>query len=121
MRARLPEGTELPDFLTCDDPWFRPVDIQLGLDGHIYVADFYNKIIGHYEVPLDHPDRDRTSGSEFGKSVIGVLHPSVDPVKTAPNADFSSILWEQQSESELERLAALRSLALQTTDLIKNR
>ncbi|MGN6135389.1 MAG: PVC-type heme-binding CxxCH protein, partial [Aureliella sp.] len=53
---------EEPDFMTSDDPWFRPVDIQLGPDGGLYVADFYNKIIGHYEVRLDHPERDRTSG-----------------------------------------------------------
>ena len=31
-------------------------------DGALYVADFYNRIIGHYEVPLTHPGRDRTSG-----------------------------------------------------------
>ncbi|MDB6122060.1 MAG: Cytochrome c [Pedosphaera sp.] len=55
-------GKEEPDFLSCDDPWFRPVDIQLGPDGAIYVADFYNRIIGHYEVPLDHPGRDRERG-----------------------------------------------------------
>ncbi len=53
---------EQPDFMTSDDPWFRPVDILLGPDGALYVADFYNKIIGHYEVRLDHPERDRTSG-----------------------------------------------------------
>ena len=53
---------EEPDFLSCDDPWFRPVDLQLGPDGAIYVADFYNRIIGHYEVPLDHPGRDRERG-----------------------------------------------------------
>src|SRR5207237_7075122 len=50
------------DFLVSDDPWYRPVDIKLGPDGALYVADFYNRIIGHYEVPLDHPGRDRTSG-----------------------------------------------------------
>jgi len=50
------------DFLRSDDPWFRPVDIQLGPDGAIYVADFYNRIIGHYEVPLDHPKRDHERG-----------------------------------------------------------
>jgi putative heme-binding domain-containing protein len=51
-----------PDFLTCDDPWFRPVDLKIGPDGALYVADFYNRIIGHYEVPLTHPGRDRTRG-----------------------------------------------------------
>jgi putative heme-binding domain-containing protein len=55
-------ATEIEDFLTSDDPWFRPVDIQLGPDGSLYVADFYNRIIGHYEVPLEHPGRDRDSG-----------------------------------------------------------
>ena len=51
-----------PDFLVSDDPWFRPVDIKLGPDGALYVADFYNRIIGHYEVPLTHPGRDRERG-----------------------------------------------------------
>lgn len=53
---------ELGDFMTSDDPWYRPVDIIQGPDGALYVADFYNKIIGHYEVPLTHPERDRESG-----------------------------------------------------------
>lgn len=57
-----PKANERPDFLTSDDPWFRPVDLQLGPDGALYVADFYNRIIGHYEVPLDHPGRDRERG-----------------------------------------------------------
>lgn len=55
-------GTPLPDFLTSEDPWFRPVDLMLDGSGNLLVADFYNKIIGHYEVPLEHPGRDRTSG-----------------------------------------------------------
>ena len=50
------------DFVSCDDWWFRPVDLQLGLDGCLYVADFYNCIIGHYEVDLKHPRRDRHRG-----------------------------------------------------------
>lgn len=53
---------EQPDFLSTGDPWFRPVDLQMGPDGALYIADFYNRIIGHYEVPLPHPGRDRTSG-----------------------------------------------------------
>jgi putative heme-binding domain-containing protein len=57
-----PRAIEQPDFVRSDDPWFRPVDIKLGPDGALYVADFYNRIIGHYEVPLDHPGRDRKRG-----------------------------------------------------------
>jgi putative membrane-bound dehydrogenase-like protein len=33
--------------LTTDDPWFRPVDIQLGPDGALYVCDFYEQRIDH--------------------------------------------------------------------------
>jgi putative heme-binding domain-containing protein len=57
-----PKAIEQPDFVRCDDPWFRPVDLELGPDGALYIADFYNCIIGHYEVPLGHPKRDRTRG-----------------------------------------------------------
>ncbi len=57
-----PTATEAPDFLISDDPWFRPVDLQMGPDRALYVADFYNKVIGHYEVPLEHPGRDRERG-----------------------------------------------------------
>jgi putative heme-binding domain-containing protein len=61
-RGSTPSGIEQPDFVWSEDNWFRPVDIELGPDGALYVADFYNRIIGHYEVPLTHPGRDRKSG-----------------------------------------------------------
>ena len=53
---------ERPDLVSSSDPWFRPVDIVAGPDGALYVNDFYNRIIGHYEVPLKHPGRDRFRG-----------------------------------------------------------
>jgi len=56
------KAIEMPDFLKSDDRWFRPVDLKLAPDGSLYIADFYNRIIGHYEVPLTHPGRDRERG-----------------------------------------------------------
>ncbi|MES2708943.1 MAG: PVC-type heme-binding CxxCH protein [Verrucomicrobiota bacterium] len=58
----MPRAKEEADFIISDDPWFRPVDLQMGPDGALYVADFYNKIIGHYEVPLTDPGRDKERG-----------------------------------------------------------
>ncbi|MCH2379670.1 MAG: hypothetical protein MK236_09650, partial [Pedosphaera sp.] len=80
-----PKGRELPDFIRSDDPWFRPVDLQLGPDGALYIADFYNRIIGHYEVPLNHPGRDRTRGRIWRVTYEGKTHPKLDlstPAKT---------------------------------------
>ena len=53
---------ERNDFVISKDPWFRPVDLQCGPDGALYILDFYIKIIGHYEVDLKHPGRDRHRG-----------------------------------------------------------
>ena len=30
------------------DPWFRPVDLKLGPDGSIYIADWYDRQVNHY-------------------------------------------------------------------------
>jgi putative heme-binding domain-containing protein len=73
-----PWAERRPDFVWSEDNWFRPVDIELGPDGALYVADFYNRIIGHYEVPLTHPGRDRERGR-----VWRIVYKGTDG-KTAP-------------------------------------
>jgi putative heme-binding domain-containing protein len=47
---------EEPFMVTCDDGWFRPVDLKVGPDGAIYVADFYERRISHVD-PRDTWDR----------------------------------------------------------------
>ena len=41
---------------------FRPIDIKMGPDGAIYIADWYNPIIQHGEVDFRDPRRDHTRG-----------------------------------------------------------
>ena len=51
-----------PNLLTSSHNAFRPVDIRIGPDGAIYIADWFNPIIGHYQASFRHPDRDNTHG-----------------------------------------------------------
>lgn len=41
---------------------FRPVDLKMGPDGALYIADWYNPIIDHGEVDFHHPLRDKSHG-----------------------------------------------------------
>ncbi len=50
------------DLLWTDNVAFRPVDISVGPDGAIYVADWYNPIIQHGEVDFFDPRRDQQHG-----------------------------------------------------------
>jgi len=36
----------------------KPMHEQLGPDGALYICDWYNPIIGHYQASFRHPDRD---------------------------------------------------------------
>jgi putative membrane-bound dehydrogenase-like protein len=44
------------DFAIGNDTWFRPVDLETGPDGSIFVADWYDKRINHVD-PVDNWDR----------------------------------------------------------------
>jgi putative membrane-bound dehydrogenase-like protein len=146
-----PKANEQPDFLTSDDPWFRPVDLQLGPDNALYIADFYNRIIGHYEVPLEHPGRDKERGriwrvkrSKSGPSSKAKDDPEITlirhlrelangpPLRTLP----PELKWdalkipEDSRQVQLSRALALRNMApeaklrfeaLVELDVIRNR
>jgi putative membrane-bound dehydrogenase-like protein len=44
------------ELLAGNDTWFRPVDCEVGPDGALYVADWYDKRINHVD-PVDNWDR----------------------------------------------------------------
>ena len=104
-----------PDFVIAGDPWFRPVDTQLGPDGALYIADFYNRIIGHYEVPLNHPGRDRDSGR-----IWRVVHRGADgQLKVRPRRDLSKASLNELVAALADPNLIFRKLATdQLTDRI---
>ncbi len=112
MRDRTtPAGSTLiskaaPDFVATDDPWFRPVDTTFGPDGAMYIADFYNRIIGHYEVPLAHPGRDRTSGR-----IWRVVFKDKPLRPIALPTDVKGLVKELASPNMTRRMLAMNALA----------
>jgi putative heme-binding domain-containing protein len=52
----------LPDLITSTDRAFRPIDVRMGPDGALYIADWYNPIINHGEVGFRDPRRDKAHG-----------------------------------------------------------
>ena len=51
-----------PDVLASNHRAFRPIDVRIGPDGALYIADWYNPIIQHGEVDFRDPRRDLVHG-----------------------------------------------------------
>ncbi|MBC7904648.1 MAG: DUF1080 domain-containing protein [Gemmatimonadaceae bacterium] len=87
---------------------FRPVDIKTGPDGAIYVLDWYNPIIGHYQASLRDPQRDKTHGRVWKITALG------RPLSKPPVLDGQSIpnlLNELKSDDYWVRYQSRRLLA----------
>nr|HVY70233.1 PVC-type heme-binding CxxCH protein [Verrucomicrobiae bacterium] len=55
-------ASELPDLVRSTNVTFRPIDVKLGPDGALYIADWSNPIIQHGEVDFRDPRRDHEHG-----------------------------------------------------------
>ena len=55
-------GRQEDPILQSKDPQFRPVDLQFGPDGALYLVDWFNQVINHGERALRDPNRDKTHG-----------------------------------------------------------
>ncbi len=110
FRGTTPVAVEQRDFVTSDDLWFRPVDLCKGDGGSLYVADFYNRIIGHYEVPLTHPGRDRERGRIWKITRTGNI-----TLKSPPpdSREFGDPIAGLGNQDPFERRKAARTLQLQ--------
>ena len=82
------EGAEL---IKTNHPAFRPIDVKMGPDGAIYIADWYNPIIQHGEVDFRDPRRDKTHGRIWRVTAKGrplVPRPDLVGAKTPALLDF---------------------------------
>jgi putative heme-binding domain-containing protein len=109
-KGSTPVGKRETDFLKSKDPWFRPVDVKLGPDGALYIADFYNSIIGHYEVPLDDPHRDKTRGRIWRITYKG----EHNPIKNWSAATIDELL----SALDMQNISVRMTVADQLSDRI---
>jgi glucose/arabinose dehydrogenase/mono/diheme cytochrome c family protein len=65
------KSTQLPKLLTSRDGSFRPVDVSVGPDGAIYLCDWFNPLIGHYQTSYADAGRDRRHGRIWRLSATG--------------------------------------------------
>ena len=71
--------------LVSSDPNFRPVDLQFGPDGTLYICDWFNPLVGHMQHSIRDPNRDHTHGRIW--RVVNTKKPLLTP----PKIDGASI------------------------------
>ena len=59
------KGTETEPFLMSSDTNFRPVDLDVGSDGAVYILDWQNPLIGHLQHNLRDSNRDHRHGRVY--------------------------------------------------------
>ena len=65
---------------------FRPVAVQTGPDGALYLCDWYNPVIGHYQASYRDPARDKVHGRIWRITAQGrplAVRPALESMDTA--------------------------------------
>lgn len=94
---------ELGDLVRSSEVNFRPIDVKIGPDGALYIADWANPVINHGEVDFRDPRRDREHGR--------IWRVSKKDSPTTPLTDFTKLgerelLEKLTSDHRHERAAA---------------
>ena len=87
-------AVETEPLLMSTDPNFRPIAIKFGFDGALYIADWFNPLIGHMQYSLRDPRRSTTHGRIWRITAKG------RPLNERPKIDGQPI------EAQLELLKA---------------
>lgn len=106
---------EMPDLVRTKDVAFRPIDIKIGPDGALYIADWSNPIIQHGEVDFRDPRRDHEHGRIWRLSYKGRKPaPKQDLTKASTAELFANLLSSNLfSKEHSRRLLTERGWALE--------
>ncbi|CAN5398018.1 L-sorbosone dehydrogenase [soil metagenome] len=101
------DSREMTEVIKTKHGAFRPIDVSIGPDGALYIADWYNPIIQHGEVDFRDDRRDHTHGRIWRVTAKG--RPLVKPQDLTKLS--SKELWEKLADDEaLTRVWAKRLL-----------
>ncbi len=111
------EGTEITPLVYCEDGNFRPVDLQFGPDGALYIVDWHNALIGHLQHNLREPNRDHTHGRIW--RVVATGRELQKPPKIAGES-IDKLLELLKTPEDRLRYAVRRELAeRESTDVVQ--
>ncbi len=117
MSEVVPEGStfrtrDIGHAVTSEDRWFRPVDIELGPDGALYVADWYDAQVNHYR---NHEGMiDASNGRVYRLAAAGNKRERVMPLSLSRPDELLTAL---DHPNRWYRQQALRMLGDQTTPI----
>jgi putative heme-binding domain-containing protein len=89
--VKVEDHPTLPPLVQSGHGSFRPVDVKLGPDGALYICDWYNPIIGHYQASFRHPDRDKVHGRIWRVTYKGRPLLTPPPVLAGPAVASTSL------------------------------
>lgn len=104
------------EVIKSNHPAFRPIDVKMGPDGAIYIADWYNPIIQHGEVDFRDPRRDHTHGRIWRVTAKG--RPTVVRPKIV-GAPIGELLELLKAPEEWQRLWAKQELKTRPRDEVE--
>ena len=105
-------GKEVTPLVLCDHGNFRPVDLQFGPDGALYIVDWHNALIGHLQHNLRDPNRGHTHGRIWRVTYKG--RPLVQP-PTIAGAPVPALLELLKEPEDRTRYRVRRELAGRNT------
>lgn len=94
---------ETVNLLKSSDPWFRPSDVAMAPDGSVFVADWYDAVVGGNE--MDDPDRGRIYRIAPPRSDYKITPPDLSTLEGAiealknPNLSTRYLGWTRLHEA----------------------